>query len=65
MGWKQMLATMDPEEIGYQMAFDAIEAERMPHMASRLSSPPAKGGWIDLADPDIAYKLRQRAGMVT
>jgi hypothetical protein len=65
MGLKQMLCSMDREELAYQMAYDLIEAEERPTGPARSSSrpPAASRGWIDLTDPAIFDKLKRAAGL--
>jgi hypothetical protein len=59
MSWKAMLETVDIDELVYQVAYDALEAEPAKAPASAAPAPAL----IDLMAPDVYEQIKRRLGM--
>ena len=55
-----MLDAVDIDELVYQVAYDAIEAETS---AGAPPKPTPSTTWIDLTAPDVYEQIKRRLGM--
>lgn len=54
---------MDIEELMYQMALDLVEADERPAMTGATPPIPTERQWINLDDPHLFEKFKQRVGL--
>ena len=63
IGWKDLVAQTDSEEISYQMAYDLIEGEERQRLTPAAPALFRSDTLIALDDPEIFTKVKVRLGL--